>query len=191
MRLVAPGDRDATERRGFAFLAGIATLRSSTGPRTSHIDVAYHFHISAARHPLAFEAAPSGWSPRRGLAGAILVHVRRSRLKLRSTQQRGRVRLRPRCAVQPGRERSLRPPFVRCREGHGHLLRHVHMYVSGAPPCAPSTPLIERFGCAAPGQPWPPAVAQRDTGIARTACRWPGTAGPAPARKQRADPYRR
>ena len=43
--------------------------------------------------------APSGWSPAGGLAGADLLHVRRSPPKLRLTHQRGRVRLHPRCAV--------------------------------------------------------------------------------------------
>ena len=34
--------------------------------------------------------------------------------------------------------------LVQRRQGHAHLLRHVH--VSGAPPFAPSTPLIELSG---------------------------------------------
>ena len=51
-------------------------------------------YFSAARHPLAFEAAPSGWPPRRGLAGVDLGDVRRSRPKPRSAQRRGCVRLR-------------------------------------------------------------------------------------------------
>jgi hypothetical protein len=65
----------------------------------------------------ALETAPSGWSPRRGARGRGPGDVRRSRPKLRSTQQRGRVRLRPRRAV---RAWTLTwPPSAarRCREG--------------------------------------------------------------------------
>ena len=73
------------------------------------------FFFSGARHPLAFEAAPSGWSPaggsRRGLGD-----VRRSRLKLRSTRQRRRGRLRAGWAVRAWTLTWPRAPFVRCRE---------------------------------------------------------------------------
>ena len=45
----------------------------------------------------------------------------------------------------PGRGRSLRPLFDVAARGHGHLLRHVHMYVLDVPPSAPSTPADRRF----------------------------------------------
>jgi hypothetical protein len=43
---------------------------SQNGPHRSSPPIFYFFF--AARHPLALEAAPSGWSPAGGLAGAIM-----------------------------------------------------------------------------------------------------------------------
>ena len=58
-----------------------------------------------------FEKPPRCYpAPGGKLAGPDLVTF----AKLRSTQRRRRVRLRPGCAIQPGCERSLRPPFDRC-----------------------------------------------------------------------------
>jgi hypothetical protein len=94
--------------------------------------------------------------------------VRRSRLKLRSTHQRGRVCLRSRSAIDAGTQpASAVRPLPRWTRPS---LRHVQMYVLCAPPCAPNTPLIKLWGARqriggvthghslVPGsQPWPRA----------------------------------
>ena len=86
------------------------------------------FYFFPQRHTLSLRSRPLGVVlPAGGLAG------HRSRRKLRLTQQRRCVCVR---VARLDVNAAVRRSSVAAR-GDGHLLRHVHMNVSGAPASAP------------------------------------------------------